>query len=96
MHTQISGSNEKLNFSLEWFGKCPKDVKVLYIPTAGIEADGAREGIAICFHELFSMGIHYENILVYNLALIESSMMHLVMDLYMSESVQAVCMPQEI
>ena len=76
MHTQISGSNEKLNFSLEWFGKCPKDVKVLYIPTAGIEADGAREGIAICFHELFSMGIHYENILVYNLALIESSMMH--------------------
>lgn len=51
-------------------------MKVLYIPTAGIEADGAREGIAICFHELFSMGIHYENILVYNLALIESSMMH--------------------
>ena len=53
-------------------GKCPKDVKVLYIPTAGIESDGAREGIAISFHELFSMGIQYENILVYNLELILS------------------------
>ncbi len=30
-------------------GKCPKDVKVLYIPTAGIETDGARESLAICF-----------------------------------------------
>ena len=45
-------------------GKCPKDVKVLYIPTAGIETDGARESLAICFHELFLMGIQYENILV--------------------------------
>ena len=51
-------------------GKCPKDVKVLYIPTAGIETDGARESLAICFHELFLMGIQYENILVYNLELI--------------------------
>ena len=46
-------------------GKCPKDVKVLYIPTAGIETDGARESLAICFHELFLMGIQYENIFVY-------------------------------
>ena len=53
-------------------GKCPEDVKVLYIPTAGIETDGAREGIAICFHELSSMGIRYENVLVYNLELILS------------------------
>ena len=49
-------------------GKCPKDVKVLYIPTAGIETDGARESLAICFHELFLMGIQYENILVYVLS----------------------------
>ena len=48
-------------------GKCPEDVKVLYIPTAGIETDGAREGFAVCFQELSSMGIRYENILVYNL-----------------------------
>ena len=52
-------------------GKCPKDVKVLYIPTAGIETDGARESLAICFHELFLMGIQYENILVYNLELLD-------------------------
>lgn len=53
-------------------GKHPEDVKVLYIPTAGIETDGAREGIAVCFQELSSMGIRYENILVYNLELILS------------------------
>ncbi len=53
-------------------GKSPEDVKVLYIPTAGIETDGAREGFAVCFYELSSMGIRYENILVYNLELILS------------------------
>ena len=53
-------------------GKRPEDVKMLYIPTAGIETDGAREGIAVCFHELSSMGIRYENMLVYNLELILS------------------------
>ena len=42
-------------FSL--IGKRPEDVKVLYIPTAGIETDGAREEIAVCFQELSSMGI---------------------------------------
>ncbi len=53
-------------------GKHPENVKILYIPTAGIETDGAREGFAVCFHELSSMGILYENILVYNLELILS------------------------
>lgn len=53
-------------------GKPPQDVKVLYIPTAGIETDSAREGFAVCFHELSLMGIRYENILVYNLELILS------------------------
>lgn len=68
-----SGLNDKMKKKFfDIIGKCPKDVKVLYIPTAGIETDGAREGIAICFHELFSMGIQYENILVYNLELIFS------------------------
>ena len=28
-------------------GKCPEEVKILYIPTAGIETDGAREGINV-------------------------------------------------
>ena len=36
-------------------GKCPEEVKILYIPTAGIETDGAREGIVICLHELSAM-----------------------------------------
>ena len=53
-------------------GKRPEEVKVLYIPTAGIKTDVAREGFAVCFHELSSMGIRYENILVYNLELILS------------------------
>ena len=53
-------------------GKSPEDMKVLYIPTAGIETDGAREGFAVCFYELSAMGIRYENILVYNLELILS------------------------
>ena len=53
-------------------GKRPEEVKVLYIPTAGIKTDGAREVFAVCFHELSSMGIRYENILVYNLELILS------------------------
>lgn len=53
-------------------GKQPEEVKILYIPTAGIETDGAREGFAICFDELSLMGIRYENIVVYNLELILS------------------------
>ena len=68
-----SGLNDKMKKKFfDIIGKCTKDVKVLYIPTAGIETDGAREGIAICFQELFSMGIQNENILVYNLELILS------------------------
>lgn len=53
-------------------GKRPEEVKILYIPTAGIETDGAREGIAIGLYELSLMGIRSENILVYNLELILS------------------------
>ena len=53
-------------------GKTPEEVNVLYIPTAGIETDGAREGFAVCLHELAAMGILPEHILVYNLELIVS------------------------
>ena len=53
-------------------GKRPEDMKVLFLPTAGIATDGAREGIAICLHELARMGIRPENISVYNLELIIS------------------------
>ena len=52
--------------------KCPEEVKILYIPTAAIETDSAREGIAVCLYELSLMGIRSENIFVYNLELILS------------------------
>jgi len=53
-------------------GKSPRNAKILFIPTAALETDGAREGIAICLYELSLMGIPYENIVVYNLELILS------------------------
>ena len=61
-----------INSFFNIIGKCPEEVKILYIPTAGIETDGAREGIAICLYELSLMGIRSENIFVYNLELILS------------------------
>jgi len=53
-------------------GKCPEEVKILYIPTAGIETDSAREGISVCLYELSLMGICSKNIFVYNLELVLS------------------------
>ena len=61
-----------INSFFNIIGKCPEEVKILYIPTAGIETDGAREGIAVCLYELSLMGIRSENIFVYNLELIIS------------------------
>ncbi len=63
--------NMKKHF-FDIIGKRPEEVKVLFIPTAAIKTDGAREGIAICLYELSLMGIPYENIVVYNLELILS------------------------
>ena len=61
-----------INSFFNIIGKCSEEVKILYIPTAGIETDGAREGIALCLYELSLMGIRYENIFMYNLELILS------------------------
>ena len=67
------GLTERMKTSFfEIIGKRPEEVKILYIPTAGIETDSAREGIAVCLHELSAMGICTENIFVYNLELILS------------------------
>ena len=66
----LSDSMKKIFFDI--IGKSPKDLKILYIPTAGIETDGAREVVAVCLDELVKMGICYENILVYNLELLLS------------------------
>lgn len=61
-----------INFFFDIIRKCPEEVKILYIPTAGIETDSAREGIAICLYELSLMGIRSKNIFVYNLELVLS------------------------
>ena len=66
----LTDSMKRKLFSL--IGKTPEEVNVLYIPTSGIETDGAREGFAVCLHELAAMGILPEHILVYNLELIVS------------------------
>lgn len=63
--------NMKINF-FNIIKKKPGETKILYIPTAGIVTDSAREGLAICFAELSLMGIRNENIFVYNLELIIS------------------------
>ena len=62
-----------INSFFNIIGKCPEEVKILYIPTAGIGTDGAREGIAVCLYELSLMGICYGNIFIYNLELILST-----------------------
>ena len=68
-----SGLTEDMKTSFfNLIGKRPEEVNILYIPTAGIETDGAREGIAVCLHELSVMGICTENIFAYNLELIPS------------------------
>lgn len=52
--------------------KSPKEMRILYIPSAGYETDVAREGFAVCLDELAKMGIRYDNILIYNLELLLS------------------------
>ena len=66
----LTESMKRKLFSL--IGKTPDKVKALYIPTAGIETDGAREGFGVCLYELAAMGILPEHILIYNLELIVS------------------------
>ena len=68
-----SGLNE--NTSIE-FWKCikkdPADTKVIFVPSAAVGTDGAREGIALCVEGLMNMGIPFENILIYDLSLLIS------------------------
>ena len=74
-HLFLTSSGLTKDMKISFFNiieKRPEEVKILYIPTAGMETDGAREGIAICLYELSLMGIPYENIFIYNLELILS------------------------
>lgn len=47
--------------------KEPAQVKMIFVPSAATENDGAREGISLCIYKFMEMGIQMENILVYNL-----------------------------
>ena len=52
--------------------KAPEDTKVIFVPSAAIRNDSAREGIVVCVERLMNMGIPFENILIYDLALLVS------------------------
>ena len=64
-----SGLNESTT-KLFWecIGKEPQNTKVIFVPSAAIENDAAREGIVICLERLMSMGIPISNIFLYDLA----------------------------
>ena len=56
----------------ECIGKEPQHTKVIFVPTAAVVNDSAREGIIVCLERLQSMGIAINNILIYDLALLLS------------------------
>ncbi|BCJ97763.1 Type 1 glutamine amidotransferase-like domain-containing protein [Anaerocolumna chitinilytica] len=58
------------NLEVFFFDKIQKracDIKVIFVPSASIMNDGAREGISLCIFNLMNMGILEENISVYHL-----------------------------
>ena len=77
MRTLFLSSNGLNENTSSVFWKCinkePADAKVIFIPSAAVRNDGAREGIALCVERLMSMGILFENIQIYDLALIISA-----------------------
>lgn len=56
----------------ECIGKEPANTKVVFIPSAAVENDDAREGIAVCMERLMHMGIPFNNIFMYDLSLLLS------------------------
>ena len=77
MKTLFLSSNGLNESTSDVFWKCikkePADTKVIYVPSAAVENDGAREGIALCAEGLMNMGIPFENILIYELSLLISA-----------------------
>lgn len=70
--TSCGLTDETKKIFFESLKKETNNLRILFIPTAGIESDGAREGIALCLDELAKMGISYDNIFIYNLELLLS------------------------
>lgn len=69
-----SGLNENTaGVFWECIKKGPTNTKVIFVPSAAVVNDSAREGIAVCAERLMSMGISLENILIYDLSLLLSA-----------------------
>ena len=60
----------------ECFGTCRERsgrYKSTFLPSAAVRYDLAREGIAVCVERLMNMGIPFQNVLIYDLALLISA-----------------------
>lgn len=69
-----SGLNENTaKVFWECIKKEPANTKAVFVPTAAVENDGAREGIAVCVERLMSMGIPLKNIFTYDLSFLLSA-----------------------
>lgn len=55
------------NIFWQVINKEPSRVKIIFVPSAATESDGAREGISMSIYKFMEMGILVQNILVYNL-----------------------------
>lgn len=68
-----SGLNENTS---QVFWKCikkdPADTRAIFVPSASLRNDPAKEGIVVCVERLMNMGIPFENILIYDLSLLVS------------------------
>lgn len=69
-----SGLNENTT-SVFWecIKKEPANTKVIFVPSAAVGNDSARESIAVCVERLINMGISLTNILLYDLSLLLSA-----------------------
>lgn len=56
----------------ECIGKEPVNTKAIFVPSAAVVNDDAREGIIVCMEQLMNMGIPLNNIFTYDLALLLS------------------------
>jgi len=55
------------DFFLKQIGKEPKDIKIIFVPTASMYVDSAKEYISLVLYFMNNMGILSENIFMYHL-----------------------------
>lgn len=69
-----SGLNENTTRVFwECIKKEPANTKAIFVPSAAVGNDSAREGIAVCVERLINMGISLKNIFIYDLSLLLSA-----------------------